>query len=129
MSTAPTPMPSTGFNWQLLLGVLESAGNTAVSLLIPGGAAFAPLITALEEAVNPLLQSIGKQSTTSDEVMTLFGTTIGILNILKAQKGLPAATLAKVEEYLAAAQAGLAAYLTAANGFDVAQFAPVAPIA
>jgi hypothetical protein len=126
---ATTPAPSTGFDWKLLLGVLESAGNTAVSVLIPGGAAFAPLIMALEQAVNPLINSIGQKSSTTSEVMTVFGTTIGILNILKAQPGLPAATLAKVEEYLSSAQAGLAAYVTASNGFEAAQFAPVTPIA
>lgn len=127
MST-PAVSPS-GFDWHLLLGVIEAAGNTAVSLLIPGGPAFAPLLADLEGAVNPLLQSIGTKQTTSSEAMIAFGTTIGILNILKNKPGMPQADLAKVDEYLSAASAGLVAYLLAAKGFDATQFAPVAPIA
>lgn len=126
MST-PAVSPS-GFDWHLLLGVIESAGNTATELLIPGGAAFEPLLAELEGAVNPLLLSIGTKQTTTSEAMIAFGTTIGILNILKNKPGVPANLLAKIDEYLAASQAGLAAYLLASKGFDASEFAPVTPI-
>ena len=128
MSTAPVPT-STGFDWKSLINVIELAGNTALTILIPGGAAFAPLAAALEGAINPLLQSIGTKASVSSEIMTVYGTLIGILTVLKNTPGLPAATLAKVDEYLLAAQNGTSSYLLASKGFDPSQFAPVAPIA
>lgn len=128
MSTIPVT-PTSTFDWHSLISVIELAGNTAVSLLIPGGAGFAPLLIGLENAINPLLQSIGTKPSVSSEVMTAYGTIIGILTTLKQTPGLPDATLSKVDEYLTAAQNGTAAYLQANNGFDPSQFAPVAPIA
>ena len=110
------------------MNVIELAGNVAVSVLIPGGAAFAPLLAGLENALNPLLQSIGTKPSVSSEVMTFYGTVIGILTVLKNTPGLPADVLAKVDEYLIAAQNGTASYLLASKGFDPAQFAPVTPI-
>ena len=127
MSTTPTPSPS-GFNWQLLLGVIETAGNTAVGILIPGGATFAPLLAELESAINPLLLSIGQKQPAASEVMIAFSTTIGILTILKNTPGTPQAELAKIDEYLIASQNALAAYLAAERGFDPKQFEPVTPI-
>jgi hypothetical protein len=125
MSTTPAP----AFTWQSLLGVIELAGNTIVSVLVPGGAAMASLLASLENAVNPLLQSIGTKPSVTNEVMTVYGTLIGVLTVLKNQPGLPAATLALVDSYLIAAQNGTASYLLAAQGFNPAQFQPVAPIA
>ena len=121
--------PALTFDWKSLLSVLELAGNTAVSILIPGGAAFAPLLASLETAVNPLLQSIGTKPSVNNEVMTVYGTLIGVLTILKNTPKLPAATLTLVDNYLIAAENGTAAYLTAENGFDPAQYQPVTPIA
>lgn len=129
MSTTPTvPTPSTGFDWKSLLGVVELAGNTAVSILIPGGAAYAPLLASLESSVNPLLQSIGTKPSSSSEIMTAYGTIIGILTTLKGLPGLPADTLAKIDAYMIAAQNGTAAYLQASQGYDASLFAPVTPI-
>lgn len=128
MSTTPV-VASTGFDWKSLMSVVELAGNVAVGILVPGGAAFVPLISGLENALNPLLQSIGTKPSVSAEVMTVYGTIIGILTTLKQTPGLPADTLAKVDEYLIAAQNGTAAYLQASQGFNPANYAPVTPIA
>lgn len=117
------------FTWQSLLPVIELGANVSTSLLIPGGAAFVPLETALENAINPLLLSIGTKQTVTTEVGNFYATVIGILTTLQQVPGLPAETLAKVNEYLIAAQNGTAAYLAAQGGFNPAQFAPVAPIA
>lgn len=119
---------STTFDWKSLLGVVELAGNIAVGTLIPGGAAYAPLLSSLEASVNPLLQSIGTKPSASGEIMTAYATIIGILTTLKQIPGLPAETLAKIDEYVIAAQNGTAAYLQASQGYDVALFAPVTPI-
>jgi hypothetical protein len=127
MSTTPV-VASPGFDWKSLLTVIELAGNTAVSILIPGGVALAPLLVGLETAVNPLLQSIGTKPSVSSEIMNVYGTIIGILTTLKQTPGLPQATLSKVDEYLTAAQNGTAAYLQAGLGFDPSNYAPVTPI-
>jgi len=129
MSTTPTLPVSTGFDWKSLLNVIELAGNVATSILIPGGAAFVPLLTGLENALNPLLQSIGTKPSISSEVMLSYGTIIGILTTLKQTPGLPSETLAKVDEYLIAAQNGTAAYLQASQGFNPSNYTPVTPIA
>lgn len=125
--TVSTPAAS-GFDWKSLLGVVELAANTATTVLIPGGAAFTPLLASLETAINPLLQSIGTKPSVSSEIMTVYGTIIGILTTLKNTPGLPSDTLAKIDEYIIAAQNGTAAYLQASQGYDVGLFAPVTPI-
>jgi hypothetical protein len=127
MSTTPTP--TTGFNWQALLPVIELAGNTIVSILVPGGAAFQPLITGLENAFNPLIASIGTHQTPQNEIMIIYGTIIGALTIAKQQPGLPQATLTLIDNYITAAQSGTAAYLQAQTGYNPALLTPVTPIA
>ena len=130
MSTIPIPAPS-GFwaEFKSILPAIELAGNVAISLLVPGGAALAPLLTGLEGAVNPLIQSIGTKASVSTEIMTVYATTIGVLTTLKQTPGLPAATLTEIDGYITAAQNGTAAYLQAQNGFDPASYQPVTPIA
>lgn len=127
MATAPTA--PAGFDWKSLLPVLELAGNTIVSVLVPGGVAFLPLIGGIENALNPLIQSIGTKQSTGDELMIIYGTIIGTLTIVQQTPGVSAEILAKVAEYIKAAQDGTAAYLRAAKGFDPANYQPVAPIA
>jgi hypothetical protein len=127
MSTAP--VTTTGFDWKNLIPAIELAGNVALSVLIPGGAAVAPLLASLEGAVNPLLQSIGTKPTPSTEIMTVYATIIGVLTTLKQTPGLPAATLATIDGYIISAQNGTAAYMQAQSGFNPALYTPVAPIA
>lgn len=134
MATTPaTPAPvaaPAGFWAELksLLPVIELAGNTAVSLLIPGGVALAPLLAQLESAVNPLVQSIGTKPSVQTEIMTVYGTLIGVLTVLQKTPGLPAATLATVNGYLTAAQNGTAAYLQAQSGYNPANYGAVTAI-
>lgn len=129
MSTTPTPAPNTFWDAiKNLLPTIELAGNVAVSLLVPGGAALAPLLASLENTVNPLLQSIGTKPSVSSEIMTVYATIIGVLTTLKATPGLPAATLAEIDGYITAAQNGTAAYLQAQSGFNPTLYQPVTPI-
>ncbi len=128
MATTAPATPNSSINWKALIPILEGAGNIA-ELLIPGGAAFIPLTTSLENAVNPLLASVGAGNTPTQEVMAAYGAMIGILTALEQNTKLDPATLAKVEAYLVAAQAGLAAYVTAGSGYNPALYVPVAPIA
>ena len=131
MSTTPVSTPTTNTFWttlKSLLGPIELAGNVAVELLVPGGAALAPLLTGLENAVNPLLQSIGTKPTLVSEVMTVYATLIGVLTTLQATPGLPASTLATINGYITAAQQGTAQYIQAQTGFNAALYTQVTPI-
>lgn len=130
MSTTPVvTAPTSTFDWKAFLGVAEVAANLATGILVPGGAAFVPLEASLESAINPLLQSIGTKTSVQAEVMTVYGTIIGILTTLKQTPGLPADTIAKIDSYMIAAQNGTAAYLQDSQGFNPADYAPVTPIA
>lgn len=128
MSTTPVVPVSTGFDWKSLIGVVELAGNVATGILIPGGAAFAPLLAGLENAVNPLLLSIGTKPSVSSEVNLAYSTIIGILTTIKQMPGTPADILTKVDSYMIAAQNGTAEYLQAGLGFNPANEAPVTEI-
>lgn len=129
MSTTPTPAP-TGF-WatlKSLLPAIELAGN--VALMATGfGAPFVPLVQQLENAVNPAIQSIGTPQTATSTIMGIYAAIIGVLTVLKATPGLPAAELAQIDGYLTAAQAGTAGYITAQSGYVASNYSPVTPIA
>ena len=130
MSTTPVTTQSTGFwaHLKQLLPAIELAGN--VALMATGfGAPFVPLIQQLENAVNPAIQSIGNPQTASSTLMTIYATIIGVLTVLKATPGLPAAELAQIDAYVTAAQAGTSGYVTAQSGFVAANYTPVTPIA
>lgn len=131
MSTVPTPIPATGSRgfWahlKALLPAIEQATN--VALMLTPLAGFEPLIAGLESAVTPAIQSIGSGQTVPATIMSVYAATIGVLETLKATPGLPAATLAEVESYITASQAGVAGYMQAQSGFNPANYTPVTPI-
>jgi hypothetical protein len=129
MATPITPVPAPSGFWaslKQLLPAIELAGN--VALLASPLAGFEPLVAGLENATQSAVQAIGTPQTASSALMTIYATIIAVLTILKQQPGLPAATLSKVDEYIAAAEAGTGAYFAAASGFSAANYAPVAPI-
>lgn len=114
-------------NLKKYLPVIEQGLN--VGLLVSGvGAPFEPLAVGLENALNPLLQSLGTPQTASGAAANVYAAIIGVLETLKATPGLPAATLAQIEAYVTAAQAGLAGYMQASTGFNPANYQPVTPI-
>jgi hypothetical protein len=112
-----------------LLPAIEMASNLAVSVLVPGGPAWAALLTQLENAVNPAIQNIGTAQSAQSTLMTIYGTIIGIVTVLKATPNLPADKLAQIDAFLVAAQAGTAGYIAAESGFVASNYAPVTPIA
>ena len=120
---------TTGF-WATLkswLPAIELAGN--VALLATGlGAPFEPLVAGLENALNPLLQSIGTAPSVTGTVMNVYAAIIGVLVTLEQTPGLPAATLTQIQAYIVAAQNGTAAYVQAQQGFNPANYQPVTPI-
>ena len=129
-TTTGTTPSATGF-WatlKSLIPAIELAGNVAVSLLIPGGAALSGLLTQLENAVNPLLQSIGQPQSISSTILNVYATIIGVLTALEQTPSLPAATLAQIKGYIVAAESATAAYVQAEAGFVPGNYTPVSPI-
>lgn len=130
MSTTPTPAPTTTTSWwdkfKTLFPAIEMAGN--IALLASPLAAIEPLVAQLENATNPLIQSLGNQNPPQQEIMLFYSTAIGVLTTLKQTPGLPADTLAKVNDYITAAEAGTAGAIQAQSGFNPASYTPVTPI-
>ncbi len=116
------------FDWHTLIPIFELAGNTA-AILIPGGAAFAPLLAQLEQAFNPLLMSIGTRQSTQTTILAVYGAIIGILSALQQTGKLAPDVAAKVTAYLNAAQKAVSGYMQAQSGFNPANYTPVEPIA
>lgn len=116
----------------LLLPLFELAANTTLSVLSAEGitpANTGTLAAALETAINPLITSIQNKSATTVDVMAGYAAMIGVLNALKQNTGLDAATTAKITEYLSAAQDATTAFLLASKGLDLTKLTQVTPIA
>jgi len=118
------------FDWKSLIPIFETAGNIA-ELAIPGGAAFVPLTQAAESALTSIIAKLGTAQTTTDittEVMSFYGTAVAALTLIQQKGGLDAATTAKIEGYVQAAQDGMTAWLKAQSGYDPSAYTPVTPI-
>jgi hypothetical protein len=112
-----------------LVSLIELALNVTLAA-IPATTAFAPLAAGIEAAANPLVASIATGATKTTDVLAGFATVIAVITALKQQTGIAPAVLAKLDEYLVAAQNGTVAALTAHTaGYDASQLAPVTPIA
>jgi hypothetical protein len=112
-----------------ITSLLELAANVTLTA-IPATTAFVPLITGLEAGINPLLTSLTTGSSTTTDVLAGYGALIAVITTLKATTGIDPTVLAKLDEYLTAAQNGTAAALAVATaGYNAAQLAPVTPIA
>lgn len=115
-------------NPQQILALLELAANVTLTA-IPQTAAFAPLASALEAGINPLIASIVTGSTKTQDVLAGYGAMIALIQTLKQQTGLAPEVLAKLDEYATAAQNGTVAALAAGvKGYDASQLTPVNPI-
>ena len=108
-----------------IISFVELALNIALAA-IPATSSFAPLAAGLEASVNPLIASIQAGSTKTSDVMAGYGALIGVITTLKSQTGLAPTVLAKLDEYLVAAQNGTVAALAAnVKGYDPTQLTPV----
>jgi len=118
-------------NWQQIASLAELGGNIALTFL--GGAGIVPVGTAalasgIEAAFNPLLTAIeGKQPVQAD-IQAGYGALIGSLSVLKTQTGIAPDLLTKIDEYLAASNAGLTAYTAEQAGFNANLFVVNAPL-
>ena len=118
-------------NWQELASLAELGGNVALTALGTSGivpANSAVIASGVEAALNPLLSAIQGKSPVATDIQAGYGALIGGLNILKDQTGIDPTLLAKINEYLLAAQAGLAAYMTEQAGFNASLFVVNAPL-
>jgi hypothetical protein len=122
----------------LIFGLISLGLNTTLQLLNTQGvtkADYSQLSSTLERAFVPLISMIpgwikggASAPTAVNDVLAAYATVIGVLNALKSQPGLPAPLLVKIEEYIAGAQDGTMQFVVASKGFDLGQFAPVAPM-
>lgn len=117
------------FDWKTLIAPIEMGIEIASSVLIPGGAVFAPLEAQLFTSFNSLLQSIGTKPDLTTESVAIYGTIIAALNIAKTAKGLDEATVTKINAYIDAAMDAMTNYVKAGTGFDPSLYTPVTPIA
>lgn len=116
-------------NTAQVISLIELAANVTLAA-VPVTAAFAPLATALEAGINPLMTSLMSGSTTTTNVLAGFGAMIALINTLKAVPGIDPTVIEKLDVYLAAAQDGLTASLAVATtGYNASQLTPVALLA
>lgn len=116
-------------NTAQVIALIELAANVTLAA-IPVTAAFAPLATALEAGINPLIASLMSGSTTTTNVLAGFGAMIALINTLKSVPGIDPTVVAKLDVYLTAAQYGLTASLAVASkGYDASQLTPVTLLA
>ena len=118
-------------NWQEVTQLAELGGNVALTVLggvgvVPAGSA--AIASGVEASLNPLLNAIQGKAPVAADIQAGYGALIGSLNVVKAQTGLDPALLAKIDEYLLASNAGLAAYMTEQSGFNAALFTVNAPL-
>lgn len=112
-------------NTAQIIALIELAANVTLAA-VPVTAAFAPLATALEAGINPLIVSLMAGSTTTANVLAGFGAMIALINTLKAVPGIDPNVVAKLDVYLNAAQDGLTASLAVATtGYNAQQLTPV----
>jgi len=122
---------SISINWQEVASLAELGGNIALTALGASGvvpSSSAAIASGVEAAVNPLLSAIQGKSPVATDIQAGYGALIGALSILKSQAGLDSSLLSKINEYLLAAQAGLAAYMTEQAGFNIDLFTVDAPL-
>lgn len=115
-------------NTTSIISLIELAANVILAA-IPITTAFAPLVAALEAGINPLITAINAGSTTTTDVMAGYATLIALITTLKAQTNLDPTVLAKLNEYLTAAENGTqAALAVAATGYNASALTPVIAI-
>ncbi|MDE2104957.1 MAG: hypothetical protein KGL39_47405 [Patescibacteria group bacterium] len=136
MATTPNPAPTQsvaatiGQDFLKFLPIFEGLANigliaASASGAIPAGSV--ALASTIEGGVNPLIQAIQQGSAKTTDAFIALSGIITTLNVLKAEIKDPA-TLAKIDECLASAQAGLQGWITAGQGFNPANYTPVTPV-
>lgn len=116
-------------NTAQVIALIELAANVTLAA-IPVTAALAPLASAVEAGINPLITSLIAGSTTTANILAGFGAMIALINTLKAVPGIDPTVVAKLDVYLTAAQDGLTASLAVATtGYNASQLTPVALLA
>jgi hypothetical protein len=113
------------------LPAIEQALNIALlaaSGVIPGGPVIAQIAPALESALNALILGIRGKQVSAATYLAVLGAEIDALNALRAVPGIPADTLAKIEQYSVAIQSAIAEYMAAQKGYDPSLYTPVTPI-
>lgn len=130
---APVPAPTSKFDWAKALPIFEIASNVALIALGANGVVpsnTAALAATIEGGINPLIANLQSGAPKTSDLVVALGALIATINVLKANKSLDPAVLARLDEYGRAAQAALNGYLSVqTTGFDATAIGQVAAIA
>lgn len=110
--------------WAALVELFANIGLTGLTaggVLPPGTSALA---VGIENALLPLLQSIGSGQTKTQTTLAAFGAMVGILQTTAKQTGLSAQTISNIETLEAAVADAVAAFM--AGETDVPDLATLA---
>lgn len=115
-----------------ILSLLEFAANTTLAVLSTTGtvpAASTQLALGIENSINPLIASVKSGSATSDQVEAGYAAMLGVLGTIEETAGVDPVLLVKVNEYTAAGQDALAAFVNAGKGYNAGNYGEVDPLA
>lgn len=116
-----------------IFAFIQLAFSVAQVSLTASGVEPAPLAAALTAAFNSVstvVQGIQNGNSTVQDAQLALAALVGTLSTLKTQfPNLPAATLSQIDAYTKAAEDGLGGFAAAQKGFDVANYAPLTPVA
>lgn len=107
-----TAVPS----WAALVELFSNIGLTALSaggVLPPGTSALA---VGIEQALLPLLQSIGNGATKTQDTLAAFGAMVGILQATSKQTGLSPQAITNIQALEKAVADAIAAFMAGETG-------------
>ena len=124
-NTSATPtVPS----WLELVQLFANVGLTALSAsgVVPPGTAV--LANGIENALLPLLASIGSGATKTQDTLAAFGAMVGILQATSKQTGLSAQAIGNIQALETAVADAIAAFMAGETGApDLATLAVPVP--
>lgn len=130
-TTVPTPAATTTPTvptWAALVELFANIGLTGLTaggVLPPGTSALA---VGIENALLPLLASIGSGQTKTQATLAAFGAMVGILQATAKQTGLSAQTLSNIQTLEAAVSDAIVAFMAGETGApDLATLAQPVP--
>ena len=123
-----TPVTPAVPSWLSLVQLFTNVtltGLTAAGVVPPG---MTVLASGIENALMPLLQSIGSGQTKTQDTLAAFGAMVGILQATSKQTGLSAQAISNIQALETAVADAIAAFMAAETGTpDLATLAQPVP--
>ena len=120
-----TPAVPSWLSLVQLFSNVTLTGLTAAGVVPPG---MTVLASGIENALMPLLQSIGSGQTKTQDTLAAFGAMVGILQATSKQTGLSAQAISNIQALETAVADAIAAFMAAETGTpDLATLAQPVP--